>query len=169
MPFLVPSSPACAASSTQGHVGAAAFTGSIYNWGQGVAVDKARATVAYKIAAEGGDANCQCTMGWAFRKGSPGVEKDNKQAVVWYEKAAAQDHCDSILELAIMAELGLGSQPPSWRRALGLYKRVIALGQLERDEFLREHWLWTNAYKGASERLPQFVQNFKKVSRLADL
>ena len=43
----------------QGHIGAALAVGSIYYWGQGVAIDYPRALAAYEVGAEEGDVACQ--------------------------------------------------------------------------------------------------------------
>ena len=59
MPLLLPRSLVCTAPSTQGRIRAAALIGSIYRYGQGVAVDYARAMAAYKIGAEAGEAYSQ--------------------------------------------------------------------------------------------------------------
>ena len=61
--------------------------GSIYCWGQGVAIDYARAMAAYKVAAEGGDAVSQHQVGFMYREGL-GVDVDHTKAVPWLEKAA---------------------------------------------------------------------------------
>jgi hypothetical protein len=74
----------------QGHLEAARFVGSIYAWGQGVAIDFQRAMAAYKVLAEGGDAVCQYHVGFMYYTGH-GVDVDYKQALPWIEKAAAQE------------------------------------------------------------------------------
>ena len=64
----------------QGHVKAAEFVGSIYHWGQGVAVDDKRAMAAYLVAAEGGHAGCQYQVGVLYCKGL-GVDVDYAQGL----------------------------------------------------------------------------------------
>ena len=75
----------------QGHLEAAAHLAGVYFWGQGVARNYLRAMAAYKVGAEGGDAVCQWQVGMMYCIGN-GVAVDYKQARVWIEKAAAQDH-----------------------------------------------------------------------------
>ena len=91
MPFLFPRSLVCTAPSTQGHIEAAELIGSIYYWGQGVAVDYKRAMAGYKIGAEAGNATCQHQLGFMLSEERYGVDVDYKQGLVWFEKAAAQD------------------------------------------------------------------------------
>ena len=92
MPFLLPRSLVCTAPFTQGHIQAAAIIGTIYSFGQGVAVDYKRAMAAYKIGAEGGDADCQYMLGSMLHDGEGIDSPDYEQALVWCGKAAAQDH-----------------------------------------------------------------------------
>ena len=136
MPFLFPRSLACAAPSTQGHVEAAGIIGSIYYWGQGVAVDYKRAMAAYKIGAEGGDAHCQYELASMLRDGEGIDSPDYKQAVVWFEKAAAQDFPNSINSLGGMAVQGQ-AQLPSFRRARELFQRASDLGSKQAAENLQ--------------------------------
>ena len=116
MPFLLPHSLDCTAPSTQGHVEAAAFIGFIHYWGQGVAVDYERAMAAYKIGAEGGNAACQNQLGCMLEQGLGTGPPDYKQALVWYERAAAQDQPNAFGNLGGMAFRARGQQP-SCRRA----------------------------------------------------
>ena len=110
----------------QGHLEAAAHLAGVYFWGQGVAIDYPRAMAAYKVGAEGGDAQCQSQVGIMYCNGL-GVAVDYKQARAWLEKAAAQDDPDAIGELGVMYFEGKGVTP-SWRRARELFKRAIELG-----------------------------------------
>ena len=124
---MLPRSLVCTAPSTQGHIEAAGFIGGVFFFGQGVAVDYKRALAAYKIGAEGGDANCQYQLGGMLSEEGYGCDVDYEQALVWYEKAAAQDEPDAFNSLGVMARRGEG-QTPSWRRARELYQRSIELG-----------------------------------------
>ena len=81
---------------------------------------------AYKLGAEGGDAECQWQLGSMYYNGR-GVEVDYEQALPWIEKAAAQDYPDAVGRLGVMYADGLGVTP-SWRRARELFKRAIELG-----------------------------------------
>ena len=105
---------------------AATLVGGIYNWGQGVAIDYSQAFAAFKVGAEGGDANSQYQVGWMYYYGH-GVAVDCKQARPWLEKAAAQNDPNAVAQLGVMYKQGKGVTP-SWRRARELYKRAIELG-----------------------------------------
>jgi len=105
---------------------AAYFVGSIYFWGQGVAVDYPRAMAAYKVGAEGGHAVCQWQVGSMYYDGH-GVDVDYAQALPWIEKAAAQDVPQAVGTLGTMYCDGEGVTS-SWRRTREYYERAIELG-----------------------------------------
>ena len=111
----------------QGHILAALATGCIYHWGQGVAIDYAKALAAYKIGAEAGDAFCQYQVGWVYYEGN-GVCVDFQQARVWVEKAAAQDDPLAVFQLGIMYSGGEGVTA-SFRLSREYYQRAIELGE----------------------------------------
>ena len=91
-----------------------------------MAVDYARAMAAYTVAGEGGDASSQYMVGFMYYHGR-GVDAGYKQALAWFEKAAAQDVPVAILHLGTMYFAGLGVTP-SCRRAREFYERAIELG-----------------------------------------
>ena len=99
--------------------------GSIYYWGQGAAIDYPRAMAAYKVGAEGGHAACQFAVSMMYK--GCGVDKDDKQALLWLEKAAAQDDPDAVGRLGVMYADG-EVVAPSFRRAREYYERAIELG-----------------------------------------
>ena len=111
--------------------------GSIYCWGQGVAIDYARAMAAYKVDAKAGDAVSQYQVGMMYYKGY-GVDKDYAQALPWLEKAAAQDYPAAVDTLADMYMGGLGGVTPSFRRARELCRRAIDLGHSRSVEHMQE-------------------------------
>ena len=111
--------------------------GAIYTWGQGVAVDYKRAMAAYKIAAEEGDAICQYELGVMYSKGEGIDSPDFEQALVWFEKAAAQDYPPAISNLGVLALHGQ-AQTPSWHRARKHYQRAIDLGSPKAAELMQE-------------------------------
>ena len=102
------------------------LVGSIYFWGQGVAVDYPRAMAAYKVGTKEGDTTCQYQVGIMYYEGF-GVDVDYKQARAWFEKAAAQDHPSAVLLLGEMYFNGEGVIP-SWRCAREYLERAIELG-----------------------------------------
>ena len=91
-----------------------------------MAIDYPRAMAAFKVGAEGGDAACQFQVGCMYYDGL-GVAVDYKQARLWLEKAAAQDHPHAVASLGNMCAVGDGVTP-SWRRARELFERSIELG-----------------------------------------
>ena len=110
----------------QGHIEAANCVGTIYFWGQGVAVDYPRAMAAYKVGGEGGDAMCQYQVGTMYYDGL-GVDVDYEQALPWIQKAAAQDQPSAVCSLGAMYDNG-EVVAPSWRRAREHFQRAIELG-----------------------------------------
>ena len=54
--------------------------GSIYFWGQGVAIDYPRAMAAYKVGAEGGDVVSQHQLGCMYASGHDAIDVDYAQA-----------------------------------------------------------------------------------------
>ena len=84
---------------------------------------------AHKIAAEAGDALSQYQVGFMYYKGR-GVAVDYKQALLWIEKAAAQDDPDAVGQLGTMYFTGKGVAP-SWRRTREYYQRAIELGNAQ--------------------------------------
>ena len=91
-----------------------------------MSIDYARAMAAYKVGAEGGDAQCQYTLGYLYFYGQ-GVAVDHKKARLWLEKAAAQDQPNAVGSLGVMY-IDENGVTPSWRRARELYQRAIELG-----------------------------------------
>jgi uncharacterized protein len=60
-----------------------------------------------RIAANKGDAEAQYYLALAYDTGD-GVEKDQKKAIEWYQKSAAQDYVDSMFNLAVSYNDGEG-------------------------------------------------------------
>ena len=81
---------------------------------------------AYKVGAEGGDAECQYQLGSMYDLGR-GTAVDYQQARLWFEKAAAQDHPTAVAQLGSMYMDGDGVTP-SFRRARELNERAIKMG-----------------------------------------
>ena len=120
----------------QGHIQAAEFIGPIYFWGQGAAIDYPRAMAAYKVGAEGGIAGCQFQVSTMYHEGL-GVAVDYKQARLWIEKAAAQDHPNAVATLGVMYFDEGNGVTPSWRRARELWERASELGDSKAVKDLR--------------------------------
>ena len=92
-----------------------------------MAVNYVRAMAAYRIGAEVGDRLCQHQLGYMYYMGRGGVDVDYKQAVAWFEKAAAQDHPAAVNMLGVCAFEGNG-MTPSYRRAREYFQLAIDLG-----------------------------------------
>ena len=61
-------------------------------------MDKAKAVQLYRQAAEQGDARAQCNLGFCYYQGI-GIEMDDSQAVVWFQKAAEQNYLRAVMLL----------------------------------------------------------------------
>lgn len=74
----------------------------------GVSIDVARGVMCLKRAADQGHITAQFNIGVAFEQGH-GVAKDERQAVEWYSKAAAQGHAAAKRELERLQATSLPS------------------------------------------------------------
>ncbi len=66
-------------------------------------------------AAIGGDPRAQYRLGCAFKNGTNGKPKDDKQAFAWFLKAAKQGHVDSSYEVACCYKDGKGVERDQWK------------------------------------------------------
>jgi TPR repeat protein len=57
--------------------------------------------------AQAGDRTAQMTIGDDFRQGADGLPKDDRQALIWYQKAAVQGHAPAQNWVAYYYEQGL--------------------------------------------------------------
>ena len=64
-----------------------------------------------------------------------GVDKDYKQAMTWYGKAADQQFADAQFRLGFMYEKGLGTQQ-STQDAMAEYKKAASNGSVEAQRAL---------------------------------
>ena len=101
-----------------------------------MAVDYARAMAANKAGGERGHSGCQFQVGIMYYYGR-GVDVDYKQALPWFEKAAAQDVPAAIHHLADMYLMGHVATP-SFRRAREYYSRASGLGNSTAEESMQE-------------------------------
>ena len=81
---------------------------SLYNRGEGVEQDTARALALYHSAAQKGHPDAQYIMGEAFLNGN-GVEKDIKQATEFFRLSAAQDNGEAQTKLDAIRAQGLAA------------------------------------------------------------
>jgi uncharacterized protein len=77
---------------------------------------------ACRRAAEVGDARAQCLLGLRYMEGD-GVDRDPKEAVLWFRKAARLGHAEAQYNLGLAYEEGDGVRK-SYPRALQWYKRA---------------------------------------------
>ena len=126
----------------QGHPGAAANLGDIYENGHGVAIDYARAFAAFKVGAEyeGVDdffrITCQYMVGNLYFQGK-GVDMDETLSVYWMEKAAALDHPEAVASIGFLSSVADGTKS-SWRRGRQYCTRAVKLGHFESMDSLQE-------------------------------
>jgi uncharacterized protein len=78
--------------------------------------------------AEKGDSTAQFFMGVRFDRGEGGAQKDDKQAVVWYRKAAERGHADAQFNLGSMCYAGHGT-PKDLKEAANWYRKAAEQGQ----------------------------------------
>ena len=78
--------------------------------------------------ARAGDAEAQYTLAHLYLKGRGGLARDVGRAIVWLERAAASDHRDAALDLALiyLEDTGDGSKPA---KAVEWLTRAADLGQ----------------------------------------
>jgi TPR repeat protein len=81
--------------------------GIAYDLGEGVPKDDVEAARWWRLAAEQGYADAQCSLGIAYDLGK-GVPKDAVEAVKWWRLAAEQGHIASQFNLGTAHNLGKG-------------------------------------------------------------
>lgn len=72
----------------------------IYSLGEGVEVDKSKILKFLQMAAEAGDADCQCALGQVL------IRVKKKECVPWFERAAEQNHPEAQRTLGIFRSTG---------------------------------------------------------------
>jgi len=78
--------------------------------------------------AEQGDASAQATLAFMYAKGI-GTEKNEEQAVKWYEKAAAQGHLNSQFNLGVIYAKGRGVEQ-DYTKAFMWYEKAAEQGDI---------------------------------------
>jgi len=81
--------------------------GLLYESGQGVTRDHAKAREWYEKAANEGDTNAMTSLGLLYENGQ-GVTRDYAKAREWYEKAVAKGNTNAIVNLGLLYENGQG-------------------------------------------------------------
>jgi TPR repeat protein len=101
--------------------------GVLFDLGQGVTADPARAAIYFQHAAQAGHVRAMSNYGRLLEQGR-GVPKDEAQAAQWFQKAAEGGLAEAQYNLGLMYERGRGV-PKSDRDAAAWYSRAAAGGQ----------------------------------------
>ena len=123
---------ACSKLADQGDAHAEFMLGAMYNFGEGVLQDYARASLWYRKAADQGVAGAQYNLGVMYDTGQ-GVTQDHAVALQLYRAAADQGMAGAQYNLALSYAQGLGV-PRDYKAAAELYRQAadqgFAAGQL---------------------------------------
>jgi TPR repeat protein len=103
--------------------------GSLYENGQGVAQDYARAREWFEKAAARDNADALFRLGLLYENGQ-GVAQDYARAREWYEKAAARDNADALFRLGLLYENGQGVAQ-DYAKAREWYEKAAAEGNAD--------------------------------------
>jgi TPR repeat protein len=101
--------------------------GVLFDLGQGVAPDPARAAAFFQHAAQGGHVQAMSNYGRLLEQGR-GVAKNEEQAAYWFQKAADGGLAEAQYNLGLMYERGRGVAK-SDSDAAAWYSRAAAAGQ----------------------------------------
>jgi len=93
----------------RGHPGAQNRLGWMYERGEGVELDYARAAEWHRRAAVQGHLNGMNDLGYLYRQGR-GVERDFEQALYWFHQAAKRNYSYAEFNIGQMYEKGCGVQ-----------------------------------------------------------
>ena len=108
--------------------------GSMYQNGQGVAVDNAAAMAWYRKAAAQNNAAAQSQLGYFYLAGLAGM-RDDAEALSWYQRAAAQNFAVAEYQLGYMAQHGRG-MARDFPTMLHWYQRAADQGSAEAEQQL---------------------------------
>ena len=106
----------------------------------GLSINQAEAARLYLLAAKQGNVFGQHNIAVRYLQGT-GVETNEREAVVWFSQAAAQNYEPSLYELAVMHSRGEGGLTKNESEAVQLFKRAARLGQVDAQEALRRRGL----------------------------
>jgi localization factor PodJL len=104
--------------------------GTLYERGQGVAADPAKAAHWYEMAANQGNRKAMHNLAVSYASGANGGKKNMPEAARWFAKAAALGLSDSQFNLAVLYERGDGV-PQSLLDAFKWYSIAAAAGDSE--------------------------------------
>jgi len=101
-----------------------------YEMGYGLEQNHSIALKLLKTAAEGGHVQAQNRLAICYGKGDLGVSKDQKQAILWYEKAAEQNYPAAQYNLGIQYLKGNGVEKDI-AKAIPWYTRAAERGSAD--------------------------------------
>ncbi len=90
---------------------------------------RAEAMKWYRNAAEQGDAEAQCSLGWMYNNRESVQMRNYTEAEKWYRKAAEQGYAEAQIGLAIMYLNGLGVTP-DYSEAMKWYRKAAEQGNI---------------------------------------
>ena len=120
----------------QGDADAQYNLGLMYDYGEGVPKDDAKAVYWYRKAAEQGHAKAQFNLGWMYANGE-GVAEDGAKAFSWYRKAAEQGHAKAQVKLGAMYIAGEGV-PKDDVKAVNWFRKAAEQGYAKAQEKVAE-------------------------------
>ncbi|MGH9808741.1 MAG: tetratricopeptide repeat protein, partial [Terriglobia bacterium] len=102
--------------------------GRMYEFGQGVAVDKAQALAWLRKSAAQGNSEAQLELGVIYATGD-GVKQDDKMAVALFQKAAMQGEATAQYNLGLMYAKGNGVQK-DYAQAVAWFRKAADQGDV---------------------------------------
>lgn len=93
---------------SKGGIKAQALLGNLYDQGNGVEINDAKAVNWWKKSAQQGNPFAQYDLAMAYHEGKGGLKKSSKKAVEWFRKSAEQGEMRSQYNLGIAYYNGLG-------------------------------------------------------------
>ena len=96
----------------------------------------AEAYCAWRGLAERGDAEAQYNLGWLYHNGE-GLVINDREAVGWWERAAAQNHPEALTALGSLYRSGGRDLPKDAARAVDYFLRAAERGDEESALLLR--------------------------------
>jgi len=122
--------------SQMGHVRCTSALGQMYDQGNGVPLDRARAVLYLKRGAEAGNRGAQYTYGIYFEEGEV-IPRDIKKALEWYMKSAEQGFPEGERHIGFAYEFADLTLPHNRAKAIEWLSKAAAQGDGESAELVR--------------------------------
>jgi TPR repeat protein len=113
-----------------GNLQAVCMLSHCYEMGYGVEKNESKSLELLKSAAEGGHVQAQNRLAIYYGNGYLGLQKDHKQAIIWYEKAAEQNYPAAQYNLGIQYLKGIGVEKDILK-AVSWYLRAAEKGSAD--------------------------------------